>query len=339
MHMRRTKQKLTLALDESGTTAIFIAFIFFVICGFVALLVDLGNMIRVKAEVQRTADAAALTGVTAFIPYTGSPQTPNWANGVIKAQTMIGNTANKSDNLQFGATDGTVAYGYWLLEPPAGYVQTLPAARPTTAAYRPEPAIKVALSRNVSLYFAPLVGVSSPKTVSATATAILPEIYGMTGTPPIAVAWDVVYNNVGGTQVVDASEQDIKIQSNKGLAGWFNLDGGNSVPSARIAAPLIAEPSGINTGSQVYMVPGTKATLTDLMTAGSTFIVPVVQNNFSQKSYYPIIGWAAFTVDSLDANSMTGHFVDQYFDPNVIPDQRPNSTALFVSGTPKLVSP
>ena len=158
-----------------------------------------------------------------------------------------------------------------------------PRLAPLHAAYLPEPAITVTLSRNVTLYFAPLIGVSSPRTVSATAIAILPEIYGVTGVPPIAVAWDVVYNNVGGTTVVDATEQDIKIQSNKGLAGWFNLDGGNSVPSVRIAAPLIAEPAGITTGSQVYMVPGTKATLTDYITLGSTIVVPVVQNNFESK--------------------------------------------------------
>ena len=147
--------------------------------------------------------------------------------------------------------------------------------------------------------FAPIVGVTNPRTVSATAIAILPEIYGVTGLPPIAFAWDVVYNIVNGNTLVDATEQDIKIQSNKGLAGWFNLDGGNSVPSVRFAAPLIAQPGGITGGSQLYMVPGTKATLTNLITQGATVVVPVVQNNFSQKSYYPVIGWAAFQVDSL----------------------------------------
>ncbi len=107
----------------------------------------------------------------------------------------------------------------------------------------PQPAIKVTVSRQVTLSFAPIVGVTNPRTVSATAIAILPEKYGITGLPPLAVAWDVVYNNVGGTTVVDATEQDIKIQSNKGLAGWFNLDGGNSVPSVRIDAPQTAKPA------------------------------------------------------------------------------------------------
>ena len=175
-----------------------------VLCGIVGLVVDYGNMVRVRAELQRTADAAALAGAAGLLPYTNPGPTLKRQTGrmaVAKAHTMISNAANKADNLQFTAADGTVDYGYWLLTPPTGYVQTLPKARPTTAAYLPEPAIKVTLSRNVTLYFAPLVGVTSPKTVSATATAILPEAYKITKLPPIAVSWDVVYDTIGGTVV------------------------------------------------------------------------------------------------------------------------------------------
>ena len=294
----RTKQKLTLARDESGATAIFFALTLSVLCGFVALAFDVGHMVMVRAELQRTADAAALAGVTGLVPYTGSvPQTPAWASGVAKAHGMISNPANKADNLQFTDTDGIVEYGYWKLNLPAGYAQTLPYVRPPDTEL-PQPAIKVTVSRQVTLSFAPIVGVTNPRTVNASAIAILPEKYGITGLPPLAVAWDVVYNNVGGTTVVDATEQDIKIQSNKGLAGWFNLDGGNSVPSVRIDAPQTAKPADFGGGSQIYMVPGTKATLTDYITQGSTCVVPVIQNNFEQKTDYPIIGWAAFQVDS-----------------------------------------
>ena len=56
----------------------------------------------------------------------------------------------------------------------------------------------------------------------------------------------------------------------------------NSVPSVKIDAPLIAEPTGIASGSEIYMVPGTKATLTNYITEGSTFVVPVVQDDFSK---------------------------------------------------------
>ena len=74
---------MTLALDESGATAIFFALILSVLCGFVALAFDIGHMVMVRAELQRTADAAALAGVTGLVPYTGSApnQTPDWANG------------------------------------------------------------------------------------------------------------------------------------------------------------------------------------------------------------------------------------------------------------------
>ena len=82
-------------------------------------------------------------------------------------------------------------------------------------------------------------------TATATATAILPEVYGVTGVPPIGVDYETVYNiGPGGTLTIDFSEQAIKPQSNKGEAGWINLSGDNSVPSVRFAAPLFANPTG-----------------------------------------------------------------------------------------------
>jgi len=331
---RRAPETVTPLLDESGAVAVYFLLIFSVLCGIGGIVIDYGNLVRVRAEVQRTADAAALAGAAGLLPYTNpgvTTQTPNWANATAKAQTMISNTANEAANLQFATGDGTIDYGYWLLSPPAGYVQTLPKARPTTAAYLPEPAIQVTLSRNVPLYLAPIVGVTSPNTVSATATAILPEAYKISNLPPIAVAWDVVYDTDHGTVVVDVDEQDLKIQSQKGKAGWFNLTGGNSVPSVRFSDPLTS------TTTQIYLVPGTKATLTDLVTAGETVTLTVV-NQVDDKVWKSIQGFAAFKIDSLDANSMEGHFVNQYFDPNVIPFSG-TGTISGVSGTPKLVTP
>lgn len=334
MHNSRAKKKLTLPPDESGSVTVVLAITFTVLCGFAALAFDLGHIVMVKGELQRTADAAALAGATGFVPYSnpGPNQEPNWLQGRQKAHTIINNAANKADNQQFSITEGSVLYGYWLLNPPKDYVQLpLPTIRPATAAYLPEPGINVTLSRNVNLYLAPLIGVSSPKTVSATSTAILPEAYTTTGVPPIAVSWDTVYNNTGGTVQIDVVEQDIKPQSNKGIAGWFNLSGGDSVPSVRINTPLTS-----STG-QVFMVPGTKATLMDFITAGQTIVVPVVQQ-VENKNWEHIIGYAAFKVDSLSANSMEGHFVDQYFDPNVS-STAGSGTIGSVAGTPKLVGP
>jgi Flp pilus assembly protein TadG len=340
---RKALNKFTLPRDESGAVAVYYLLIFTVLCGFGGLAVDYGNLVRVRAEVQRTADAAALAGAAGLVPYTGTAptQTPNWTGAITKAQTLVSNVANKADSLPFAAGEGAVDYGYWLLAPPTGSTQTLPKARPTTAAYLPEPAIQVSLNRNVSLYLAPLVGVTSPKTVSATATAILPEGYGTSGIPPVAVSWDTVYNpdpTHPGTYIIDVLEQDVKPQSNKGVAGWININGGNSVPSVRIDANMVADPSGVATGSLVYAVPGTKATLTDYMAIGDTIVIPVVQD-VSKMEWMPILEWAAFKIDAMSANSMTGHFVTPWFDPNVKPVPYTGATIGTVAGTPKLVSP
>jgi Flp pilus assembly protein TadG len=342
MTTQRTAPRLTLARDESGGTAIFMALTLVVLCGLMALAFDIGHIFMVRSELQRTADAAALAGAAGLSPYTElSPvPTPYWAIGVRNAHTLIHNPGNKTDNVQFSTTDGTVDYGYWYLKPATGYVQPpssgLPKARPTDAAHWPEPAVTVTLSRNVTLSFAPVVGVSNPRTVRATATAILPEAYITSNLPPIAVSWDTVYDNIGGSVVIDSDEQGIKIQANKGVGGWFNQIGDNSVPSVRIDAPL-------DITKNIYLVPGTKATLTDFMTAGQTVVIPVVQN-VSQNTWSPVIGFGAFVIDSLSSNTMTGHFINQYFDPkviydpNVVPPAVPN---LFggVSGTPKLIVP
>jgi Flp pilus assembly protein TadG len=335
MHNERAKKKLTLVLDESGAAAIVCALIFAALCGFLALALDLGHLVTAKSELQRTADAAALAGAMG-LTNPGPNQTPNWLQGQSKAHGIITNAANKVDDQTFTLTDGTVNYGYWSLRPPAGYVQLPLPILPPPPANLPEPAVNVTLSRSVTLYLAPLVGVSSPKTVSATATAILPPAYQDTNLPPLAVSYDTVYNNVGTTVEIDVSEQSFKIQSNGGIAGWFNLNGGNSVPSVLIDTPLIADNT---TGTQVYLVPGTKATLTNYMTNGQTIVVPIVQD-VSQKVWAPIVGFAAFQIDpnGLGANSITGHFLDQYFDPNVTPAAGSGSIG-SVAGTPKLVGP
>jgi Flp pilus assembly protein TadG len=337
------KRKLKLARDESGATAIFFALTLSLLCGFVALAFDVGHLAMVRAELQRTADAAALAGAAGLVPYTnpGPNSTPDWTAGTTRAHTLISNAANKADGQQFTTSEGTVDYGYWLFAPPSGYAQTLPKARPTTASYVPVPAITVTVSRNVTLSFAPVVGVSNPRTVRANAIAILPEGYGTSGFPPIAVSYDTVYNpdpSHPGTYIIDISEQDVKPQSNKGVAGWLNINGGNSVPSVRIDAEMVADPSGVATGSQVYLVPGTKATLTDYIHAGDTIVVPVVQD-VSKMEWLPILEWAAFKVDSLSANSMTGHFVTPWYDPFVKPAPFTGATVGVVSGTPKLVGP
>jgi Flp pilus assembly protein TadG len=337
------KKKLTLltfALDESGATAVFVALALTAICGFVALGLDVGHMVMAKSELQRTADAAALAGAGGLVPYNGIgtlTPTPDWTQGMSEARTIISNAANQVDSYVFSANDGTVDYGWWCLNTSEGATNTLPLpkARPVSATSLPEPAIQVTVSRNVSLYFAPLVGVSSPQTVTATAVAIVIEGYTTSGVPPITVTPDVAGGwSEDATFEVDPDTQTIKIQSNKGSAGWFNLSGDNDVPSVRVMTPLTVDQSNI------YVVPGTKATLTDFITAGDTISIPIV-DTVDAKVWRTIHGWARFKVNSVSANSMSGEFVSGAYDPNVTPAPGNPSSGLtgLITSTPHLVSP
>ena len=324
---------MTLVLDESGATAIFFALTLSFLCGFVALAFDIGHIFMVRAELQRTADAAALAGVAGLVPYThtGTYETPNWSIGQTKAHNMISNEANKVDIPKITVTEVTVDYGYWLLKPPAGYIQPplagLPKARPTTAAYLPEPAIIVTLSRNVNLSFAPIVGVSSPKTVSATATAILPEAYNITGAFAMAVERTLVY---------DSSNQIITITQNFGWhdqGQWFTIPASahsNDVPTIRKYDPIQAL-------TTVWIATGSMNTLYPTIGTNQTYMVPVVEST-AQGAVQTIIGFAAFHVTGVQQNSITGSFVDGYTSPDANPGTGAG-TYLGVSGTPKLVSP
>ncbi|PIU53892.1 MAG: hypothetical protein COS90_03790, partial [Deltaproteobacteria bacterium CG07_land_8_20_14_0_80_60_11] len=78
MRNRKAKKKWTLAFDESGAVAVFVAIIFATLCGVGGLALDFGHYYKVRAELQRTADAGALAGAAGLIHYTGpAPQTPN----------------------------------------------------------------------------------------------------------------------------------------------------------------------------------------------------------------------------------------------------------------------
>ena len=109
MRNKKAKKKWALAFDESGAVAVIAAIIFATLCGFGGLALDFGHYYKVKAELQRTADAGALAGVTGFIPYTGSaPQTPNWTGGETAAIKMITDIHNKADNIQYTTGDATI---------------------------------------------------------------------------------------------------------------------------------------------------------------------------------------------------------------------------------------
>jgi hypothetical protein len=332
---KNMKKKMTLFLDESGAVAVTFLIIFASLCGIGGLVLDYGNMVRVRSELQRTADAGALAGAMGLVPYNnpGANQYPNWIKGESEARTLISDAANKADNVQFDAAGGTVDHGWWWIKPASGDTQWQTAR--TFNSKLPQPAIRVTLSSDVTLYLAPLIGVTSPKTVSATAIAILPEANTINKLVPIGVKKDTVFNiGAGGILVIDVSDVGITVNSNKDVAGWYTMNSGDNFPSSVLDHPLTAGTDPQTT--TVYMQPGSEVTLMNkLIKAGNTYTITVVADVI-QKTDQPIVGFAAFHIDSVTGPKITGHFVNEYYDPNVVPTEG-NATISAVGGTPKLV--
>jgi hypothetical protein len=326
MHTKSVEKKLTGTRDQSGAVAVIVAAVLVGLSGFVALAVDVGHMVAVKAELQKAADAGALSGAVALSPYTGALPNlqPNWFSGRNAAANIINDSNNKADNQQSSIGISDVLSGYWLLNP-QGQSQTLPQSLPSIT-YMPAPAIQVTLSRTVNLFFAPVIGASNIQNVSATAIAILPEVYSLpTGTFAMAVEQVIVDNQT--THSLILTPQDFGWHDH---GQWFNTDGSNDVPTIRKNVPFTA-------GNPIYIAPGSKTTLYHDITPNQTVIVPVVAST-NQKTWQDIIGFAAFYITGVSGNSIDGHFVDKYISPDAVPGAG-SGTYYGVSGTPKLVGP
>jgi hypothetical protein len=316
------EKKLTKILDESGAVAVIVAVLLVGLCGFAALAVDVGHMVVVKAEVQKAADAGALSGAVALSPTIGSSLTPLWYNGQIAAANTVNNFYNKADKEQFNIATTDVIAGYWLLKP-QDLPQSLPQNLPLIT-YMPVPAIKVTLSRTVQFMFAPLIGAKNEQIVSATAVAVIPVSYS---TAPFAMAVEqsiVIYPD---GHSINLSPQDFGW---KDEGQWYTTDGSNDVPTIRKNVQ-------VKVGDPIWIAPGAMTTLYSTITYPQTIIVPVVEKT-EQKTWQTILGYAAFQITGVDSKSISGHFLNKFYSPDAIPDTG-NGTYYGVAGTPKLVSP
>lgn len=323
MHNRRMEKKLTKALDQSGGVTVLMVAALVGLCGFMALAVDVGHMIVVKAELQRAADAGALSGAAALTPTIGSSLTPLWYNGQIATANTVNDLNNKADNQQSNIATTDVIAGYWLLKP-QDQNQTFPQNIPS-ADYMPVPAIKVTLSRTINYMFAAVINAPTQQTISATATAVMPISYK---TDPFAMAVEecvVIYPD--DTHSIQLSPQDFGWKDH---GQWYTTDGSNDVPTIRKNVPVAA-------GQQIYIAPGAMTTLYNTITVPQTIIVPVVSST-DQKTWQTIRGYAAFQITGVDSKSISGHFLNKYYSPDLTPDTA-GGTYYGVSGTPRLVSP
>lgn len=324
MHTKSVEKKLTGVFDQSGTVAVIMAVVLVGLCGFMALAVDIGHMTVVKAELQKAADAGALSGAVNLTPYTSvyPHLTPNWLNGQTAAATIVNDFENKADNIKFSIASSDVLSGFWLLKP-QGQSQTLPKSKPL-ATYMPAPAIRVTLTRSVTMLFAPIIGENAVQNVTATATAILPEAFGITGAFAMAVERSIVFLPSG------AINTNYTTYGYGNGAQWYNRDGSNSVTVIRRNDQLQANDT-------IYIAPGAMDNLYSLIVAGQTIMVPVV-NSVNEKTWQLIIAFVPFYVTGVSGKSIEGNFVDKCISPNANPTDTPGIYS-GISGTPKLIGP
>jgi Flp pilus assembly protein TadG len=163
---QKPKRLSALRGNQHGAIGIMIALILPILCGFAGLAVDIGHSYAVKSQLKNAADAGALRGARALVPYTGTPGTPNWASALVQAPLTV--QLNKADNKPL--TGCEVTYGYW------SFTTTPPSLKsagivPTANDF---PAVSVQVSKTegkndgpVTMYLASILGVLSAD-VSAT---------------------------------------------------------------------------------------------------------------------------------------------------------------------------
>jgi hypothetical protein len=114
------RRRFSFLRDESGGVAVITAICLVFLIGFVALVLDVGNLQAVRNEVQNAADAAALAGARALFPLNGYPDTglipltepPFVTVAVQTARDTVGqNQAGSIVNLTTAA--GDVQTGTW----------------------------------------------------------------------------------------------------------------------------------------------------------------------------------------------------------------------------------
>jgi hypothetical protein len=133
--------------NEKGQVLVLVALAIFVLLGFAALGIDVGFMYSVRHELQRSADAGALAGASAFI------DTGPWSN-ILTDPAMV---QAKVRALDFASRDNVVGSR---LDPNSEITVTFPS----------QDNVQVTTQRRVNLFFARIFG-KNAETISATAIA------------------------------------------------------------------------------------------------------------------------------------------------------------------------
>ena len=324
MKNRQIPRRLRALLGaQDGAIGIVIALLLPVLFGFAGLAVDIGHSYAVKSQLKNAADAGALRGARALVPYTGSPATPNWALALSKAPEAV--KANGADNRLL--TDCDVTYGYW------SFTTTPPSLQPAgiVPGANDFPAVSVTVSKTagkndgpVSMYLASILGLLSAD-VGAASVAIISFPTGMPpgGLKPMVATTDIIDkywdksdpNNPGqpfqfklgdGTQAEDTMWSTFKVDDNS-----------NAYTKELI---LTGNPTDVYIGDGVYLQPGVRAVDYGPNEMGKfnnqTVVLPVVApDTLTEKTFAPILDFIAFHITGY---SQGGHYVEGYFDKNYV---------------------
>jgi Flp pilus assembly protein TadG len=274
--------------SEEGSAVILAVLVIFFALGMGGLAVDASNLYRVKGELQKAANSAAISGAQQYF------------KGTITVQSTVEDILNENRSLD-----------------------NLVESYPVIANNK----VTVKLNENVETNFMSLFGINSLP-VTVTASAIVAPLSGASGAVPIGMPDDTVlltgdtYNlnyspgkgeqgnfefldmsnvtDMNGNTVIDPSGPP---SSGAGALYYYITSGFG--PELDVEYNIMTK-TGIDAGK-------VKKAIQDRMAAGSTYMIILLYDHSdisSGKSSRTITGFAAFELLGIDNKVITGKFIE-----------------------------
>lgn len=266
--------------SQHGAVIPMVAVTLVMLLSFGALAVDLAYAYVARNEAQNAADAAALNGARFLFPLDAATKEPNWSLAEAEAAKAI--ALNKITNASLST--GDVISGYWDI------TSAVHDVHPTQAGVNDLPAVKVTIDKQsnggpISTFFARVFGVDTIN-VGATAVAVVASPNTTKESLfPVAInqcMFDLFYNPDGTLKPIQDGSDTFKIGSDVHYDGceagqWTSLTtGDNNVPIVKefidfaTGKAIDTTPTEIGVGTDIWIEPGTKATLYDIVDACSS---------------------------------------------------------------------
>ena len=294
--------------DRRGGVALIFALSLIPLIGFTGVAIDYARLVHMKTTLQAAADAAAISGAAANFGTASQETAANSADGPNTIATSFFTNA-------------------WL-PPESSITKTVnaPTATSTSGAI-----VTVTATAQVEMSFLAIWQSQMPVSVTATATASVPT--SATGAFPFVLPKclftstnPTYWNSATGEPAIDSSTgnpYEITMDSlyhttnNCTYGQWTSfLSDSNNVPTI---VNYMNNGCGctLSVGTNIYIEPGSKAKLYGDAAAfdGKTVLMAVVnQADLTAKTDIPVVGFAAFVVDSTSqgGKTITGHFASNY---------------------------